>query len=153
MALDAYDDPWLTNATYSNVLELTNSGSHASSNPYTGGGLQGPGALAFDGVGNVWVSNSGPTLSELNANGSALSPSTGYNAGNGAGPGMAIAMDTSGSAWIVDSGADAIEVLGSSGQPIPPGSPYTGGGLSGPFAIAIDTTGGGLDHESDGKCV
>ena len=142
MALDAYDDPWLTNSTYSNVLELTNAGTHAlDGNPYSGGGVQGPGALAFDGRWvNAWIANSGPTLSKLSANGGALSPSTGY-ATNGAGPALAIAMDTSGSAWIVDSGTDAIEVIGSSGQPIP-GSPYTSGGLSGPFAIAIDTTNG-----------
>ena len=140
IALDVNDDPWLTNSTYSNVAELTSSGGLASSNPFTGGGLQGPGALAFDGAGNVWVANNGPTLTELNANGAPVSTSVGFSTGGGSGP-AAIALDTSGSAWIADSSNNSIEVLGSSGQPIP-GSPYTGGGLNGPYAIAIDTTGG-----------
>ena len=138
IALDVNDDPWLTNSAYSSVSELTNSGGLAS-NPFTGGGLQGPGALAFDGAGNVWVANNGPTVTELNASGAPLAISA-YSTGGGSGP-AAIALDTSGSAWIADSSNNAIEVLGSSGQPIP-GSPYTGGGLNGPYAIAIDTTGG-----------
>ena len=139
IALDVYDDPWLTDTVHSTVMELTNSGTRATLNPFSGGGLQGPGALAFDGAGNVWIANNGPTLSKLNANGVAISPPGGYSTGGSSAP-LSIAIDTSGSAWITDLGNNSIEVLGSSGQPIP--GAYTSGGLNGPFAIAIDTTGG-----------
>ena len=140
LALDPYDDPWLTNNASSNVLELTSSGSHASSNPFTGGGIQGPEALAFDGSGNVWVVNNGPTVSKLSPNGAALSPSTGYSTGGPSGP-SALALDTSGNIWVANSSGNSVSVLSNTGVSVP-GSPYTSGGLNGPFALAIDSTGG-----------
>jgi hypothetical protein len=140
LALDPYDDPWLSNAFNSSVLELTSSGTRATSNPFTGAGIQGPGPLAFDGNGNAWVANSGATVSKLSANGAALSPTTGYNTGGVGGP-AAMALDPSGNVWLADGGGNDISVLSNSGAAIP-GSPYTGGGLDGPFALAIDSTGG-----------
>jgi len=140
VALDPYDDVWLTNTVSSNVLELTNSGTRATLNPYTAGGLQGPGPLAFDGYGNVWVANNGATVSKLAANGAGLSSSTGYTTGGVSGA-SALALDTVGNAWVTDSGGNDIAVLSNNGIPIP-GSPYIGGGLDGPFALAIDSTGG-----------
>jgi hypothetical protein len=140
LALDPFDDPWLTNNSGSNVLELTSAGGRASSNPFSGAGIQGPGALAFDGSGNVWVVNNGPTVSKLSANGGALSPLTGYNTGGSSGP-SALALDTSGNVWVANSSGNSISVLSNTGAALP-GSPYTGSGLSGPFALAIDSTGG-----------
>ena len=139
LALDPFDDPWLANNASSNVLELTNSGGHASSNPFSGAGIQGPGALAFDGSGNVWVLDNGPTVSKLSANGAAISPA-GYGTG-GPSVASALALDPSGNVWIANSSGDSVSVLSSSGAPLP-GSPYSGGGISGPFALAIDSTGG-----------
>jgi streptogramin lyase len=152
LALDPYDDPWLTNSLASNVTVLTSSGTRATTNPYTGGGLQGPGPLAFDGNGNLWVGNNGATVTMLSPNGAAQSPSTGW-ATSGVSGAAALALDTLGQVWIADSGGNEIEVLssnsvpGSNGVPIVngvpiPGSPYIGNGLNGPFAIAIDSTGG-----------
>ena len=140
LALDPYDDPWLTNSVGSNVIELTNSGNRATLNPFTVGGLQGPGPLAFDGYGSLWVANSSATISKLNASGGALSPSTGWNTGGVSGA-AALALDTLGNAWVADSGGNDITVLSNNGVPIP-GSPYVGGGLDGPYALAIDSTGG-----------
>ena len=140
LALDPYDDPWLTNSLLSNVVVLTNSGNRATLNPYTAGGLQGPGPLAFDGNGDVWVGNNGATVSKLSSNGAGISPSTGWATGGVSGA-AALALDTLGNAWIVDSGGNDITVLSSNGVAIP-GSPYVGNGLDGPFAIAIDSTGG-----------
>ena len=139
LALDPYDDPWLTNSITSSVTELNSAGVRATLNPFSGGGIQGPGLLAFDGLGNVWIANSGPTVSKLSANGAATSP-TAFSTG-GTGSPSALALDTSGNAWIADSGGNGIAVLSNSGAPIP-GSPYTGGGINGPFAIAIDSSGG-----------
>lgn len=140
LALDPYDDPWLTNSITSSVTELSSSGVRATLNPFSGAGIQGPSLLAFDGLGDVWVANSGPTVSKLSANGAALSPSTGFSTG-GVSSSSALALDTSGNAWIADGGTNGIDVLSSSGAPIP-GSPYTGGGINGPFAVAIDSAGG-----------
>jgi hypothetical protein len=140
LALDPYDDPWLTNSLASNVVELTNSGTRATLNPFTGGGLQGPGPLAFDGNGDVWVANNGATMSKLNASGAPLSPSTGWSTGGVSGA-TALALDTLGNAWVADSGGNEITVLSSNGVPLPD-SPYLGGGLAQPYALAIDSTGG-----------
>ncbi len=138
MALDPYDDPWLTNPFASNVVELNSSGSRATLNPFSGAGIQGPGPLAFDGSGNVWIANSGPSVSMLRANG-AVSSNTGFSTG-GIGS-TALALDTSGNVWVADSADNKIEVLGQNGAAIA-GSPYSNAGLNGPFAIAIDSVGG-----------
>jgi hypothetical protein len=140
LALDPYDDPWLTNSADSNVVELTSSGTRATLNPFTAGGLEGPGPLAFDGDGNVWVANNGATVSKLSANGAGISPSTGYATGGVSGA-TALALDTLGNAWVADSGGNDVTVLSNSGAAVA-GSPYIGGGLDGPFALAIDSTGG-----------
>jgi streptogramin lyase len=140
MALDPYDDAWLTSTITSSVTELNSGGSRATLNPFSGGGLQAPSPLAFDGYGNVWVGNNIPTVSKLSPNGAPLSPGTGYNTGGSSGP-VGIAVDTTGNVWMADAVGSSIEVLSNSGASIP-GSPYTGGGISGPFALAIDSTGG-----------
>jgi streptogramin lyase len=139
IALDPYDDPWLTNPFASNVVELNSSGGRATLNPFSGAGIQGPGALAFDGSGNAWIANNGPSVSKLSANGAALSSSAGFNTG-GVGS-TALALDTSGNVWVADGANNKIEVLSQTGAAIP-GSPYSGAGINGPFAIAIDSVGG-----------
>ena len=139
IALDSYDDPWLTNPFTSNVVELNSSGSRATLNPFSGAGIQGPGPLAFDGAGNVWIANSGPSVSKLSANGAPLSPNTGFSTG-GIGA-TALALDTSGNVWIADTANNKIEVLSQTGTSIS-GAGYSGAGINGPFAIAIDSVGG-----------
>ena len=52
LALDPYDDPWLTNSITSSVTELNSAGVRATLNPFSGAGIQGPNLLAFDGLGN-----------------------------------------------------------------------------------------------------
>lgn len=140
LALDPYDGPWMTSTVYSNVMRLTSTGSRGSSNPYTGGGMQGPGPITFDAYGNVWIGNNSATLTKLNAGGVAVSPSSGYSTG-GSGGASALALDPTGSVWIADSGTDAVEVLSNNGSIIQ-GSPYTSAGISGPFGIAVDSSGG-----------
>ena len=139
IAIDPYDDPWLTNPFASNVVELNSSGGRATLNPFSGAGIQGPGQIAFDGSGNVWIANNGPSVSKLSANGAALAPSTGFNTG-GIGS-TALALDTSGNVWIADSANNKIEVLGQTGAAIS-GPGYSGAGINGPSAIAIDSVGG-----------
>jgi len=139
IALDPYDEPWLTSTFNSSISELSSSGTQVGQ-PFTGGGIQGPGALAFDGYGNAWTLNNGPTASKLSPNGSGLSPSTGYSTG-GSSAATAIALDTAGNAWIADSTSNTLIVLSNNGSQIP-GSPYSGAGIDDPFAIAVDSVGG-----------
>lgn len=140
VAIDPYDGPWITSTVYSNVLKLTSSGGRGASNPFTGGGMTGPGPIAFDGYGSVWMGNNLATITKLNASGSPISPAGGFNTGGSAGA-AAIALDTSGAIWIADNAGNSVEVLANNGTPLP-GSPYTGAGLSGPFGLAVDSVGG-----------
>lgn len=140
MALDRYDGPWLTSTAYSNVMKLTSSGGRATSNAFTGGGMQGPGPIMFDAFGSVWIGNNSATVTKLNAGGTAVSPDAGYSTG-GSGGAAALALDPTGTVWIADSGSDAVEVLSNNGNGIQ-GSPYTGSGISSPFGIAVDSAGG-----------
>jgi hypothetical protein len=139
IALDPYDEPWLTSTLNSYVAELSSSGTRVG-NPFTGGGISGPGPLAFDGSGSVWTLNNGPTVSKLSSNGAGLSPGTGYSTG-GVSAATAIALDTAGNAWIADSTSNTLIVLANNGVQIP-GSPYSGAGIDDPFAIAVDSVGG-----------
>jgi streptogramin lyase len=140
MALDPYDDAWMTSTVTSSVTELNSGGSRATLNPFSGGGLTAPSPLTFDGYGNVWIGNNIATVSKLSANGAPLSPSAGYNTGGSSGP-VGLAADTLGNVWVADNVSNSIEVLSNSGAPIP-GSPYTAGGVNDPFAVAIDSAGG-----------
>ncbi|WP_260703142.1 NHL repeat-containing protein [Edaphobacter flagellatus] len=136
MAIDPYDGPWLTNNAYNSVARLGSSGGVASGN-YNSGGIVGPGPIAFDGYGNVWVGNNNATVTKLNASGS-----SGINfPTNGASAAVDIALDPFGAIWMTDSGADQVEVLSNNGA-AGTGSPYSGAGLSGPFGIAVDSSGG-----------
>jgi hypothetical protein len=139
IALDAYDEPWLTSTTSSVVAQLSGSGTRVG-NPYIDGGVQGPGPLAFDGYGSLWTLNNGPTVTKLSANGAAQSPVTGYSTG-GISAATALALDAFGNAWIADSNSNTVIVLDNSGSQIP-GSPYSGAGITDPFAIAVDSNGG-----------
>jgi len=117
---------------------------------YTGGGLDGPFALAIDSSGDVWIANrTGNTVTELSYFGSAISPSTGY-AGGGLIEPLSLAIDSSGNIWIADGSGNSVTELSSSGSPISPSTGYTGGGLSGPSAVAIDASGNvWVANESD----
>ncbi len=137
LAIDQSDNVWLTDANHSDVVELSNSGVRTTFNPFSGGGIQGPGPIAFDPSGNAWVLNNASTLSELSASGVALSPANGF--ATGAGSAVALAIDAQGQVWTADSGNNSVSKLTNAGAAVI-GSPYTNGGLSSPFAIAIDST-------------
>ncbi len=137
VAIDPLDNVWLTDANHSGVVELNNAGVRATSNPFSGGGIQGPGPLAFDPAGDAWVLNNNASVSELSASGVAMSPANGF--ATGAGSAVALAIDAQGQVWTADSGSNAVSKL-TNGGTAASGSPYTNGGLSSPFAIAIDSS-------------
>lgn len=111
---------------------------------FVSGGLNAPNAIAIDGAGNVWATNSGTsTVTELSSSGAASSGSP-YSAGGMNGlVGIAIDLTTPGNAWIANdltaSTGDVIE-LSSTGSLVSP-SPFTAGGIAAPAGIAIDGSG------------
>ena len=105
-------------------------------------GLNVPYGVAVDGVGNVFVTNSGTTgtnansVTEISSTGVTSNFSTG---GNFAAP-MGIAIDTSNTAWIVNSGAvGGTYYLTSIGAGAV--SPHTVAGLNAPQAVDIGAGG------------
>lgn len=112
---------------------------------FTSGGVNGPNAIAIDGSGDVWVTNSSTsTVTELSSSGAATAGSP-YSAGGMDGVvGIAIDLNTPGNAWIANdlgpSTGNVIELSGS-GTLVSP-SPFTAGGLAAPAGIAIDGAGG-----------
>jgi sugar lactone lactonase YvrE len=110
---------------------------------FASGGLNSPNAIAIDGAGNVWITNSGGTpntVTELSSSGVASSGSP-YTAG-GMNSLVAIAIDltTPGNAWIANdltASTGSVIELSSSGTLVSP-SPFTAGGLTAPAGIAID---------------
>lgn len=138
IALDTSDSPWVVDSVHNDVVELNTAGTRAAG-PFTGGGIRGPGAIAFDPAGNVWVANNSATVSELNASGGAVSPGAGYATGGASGP-VALAIDAGGQVWTADSAGNSVSKLSNAGV-LAVGAPYTGSGLNGPFSIAIDAGG------------
>jgi hypothetical protein len=80
---------------------------------YSGGGLNGPQAIAVDGGNNIWVANYGSkTISELNNSGTALTPSTGYTTAFSGNVGR-LAIDASGNVWVNSpSGNNVVQMVG-----------------------------------------
>jgi DNA-binding beta-propeller fold protein YncE len=121
IAIDDSGNVWVANQAGNSLSEFNSSGQAAAGSPFSGGGLASPDAIAIDGSGNIWAADDVPTpppsspsssccLSEFNSSGTAISPPSGYQAGelNGAGP---IAIDGSGNIWVVN-GLDALEFVG-----------------------------------------
>ncbi len=135
MALDPIGNAWLTNTNRSSLMEINSSG--VLSGPFTGGGMVGPGPIAFDPAGDIWVVNNSATVSELNPIGAAVFGS-GFATGGANGP-VAIAIDSRGQVWTSDSSGNTVSKLTNQGVQVS-GSPYTNGGLASPFSIAIDSS-------------
>jgi PKD repeat protein len=108
---------------------------------FTGGGLDGPGGLAADGSGNVWIANElKGSVSELSALGVAISGSGGYTGGGLDDPDC-IAIDAFGNVWAGNYFGGGVTELSSSGAAISPATGFTAGGYDQPESLAIDSAG------------
>jgi streptogramin lyase len=113
---------------------------------YSGGGLNLPGSLAINSVGEVWVANYfGGEASEFSNTGAPASPS-GFPAA-GLAESFGITVDAQDSVWITNEssstgGSGSITHLSSSGQDLS-GSGYAMGGIYFPIAVAA-TSGGDI---------
>ncbi len=77
----------------------------------TGGGLNKPVALTFDGGGNLWAANSGAaTVSGFNGT-TSLAGTTGFQTGSSGGT-YAVATDPAGNVWTANSDGTVTEILG-----------------------------------------
>ncbi len=80
---------------------------------------------------NVWVANSGGTVSGITATGTSVASTTGGGTG--------IAIDATGDIWSLNKAANSVAEFGTTGTIINSG--YTGAGISTPTALAIDGSG------------
>ncbi len=145
VAIDANHNAWLANAEGTTVTKVTQAGSQFTATPYTC--CNGPGGIAIDQRGFVWVANyMGDSISQLASDGTVIS--SGYSDGKASiwHP-QGIAIDGSGHVWIANYlGGSITELAGSTaaspGQILSPTAGYArDAGLVEPYAVAIDASG------------
>jgi streptogramin lyase len=135
LAIDPSGNVWLTNQQTANggdgsVSQMSNSGQVGSA--FSGGGIFFPVAVAADTNGNIWVANQGDsTVSKLGNDGSAISGSSGWGAGQLSGP-SAVAIDANNFAWFANQDASSGSVTsissdGSAVNEIPSGGEHPSG--------------------------
>jgi streptogramin lyase len=114
---------------------------------YGGGGLNTPGTIAVDALGNVWTANYFGSVTELSATGVPISPNAGFTGGS-LYESYGLTVDANGSVWVTDEqtsgfnqGNGSLTVLNSSGDITSGSEGYFGGGVDFPVAIAADTDG------------
>jgi streptogramin lyase len=134
IAIDSSSHVWVANGSRGSVsvseynANGTGTNVQALSGPSgtTGGGLATPYAVAVDGAGNIWFANSaGPSISEFNKSGAAVSPAStsttngGYIGSNAAlSSPYAIAVDGSGNVWVADEGSSTVIQFYGIGSPV-----------------------------------
>jgi hypothetical protein len=116
LAFDASGDAWIASST--GISEFSRQGVAITSTAITAGGVSNPIAIAVDGNGQVWVANSGGTVSVLSNAGTAVSPSSGYSAASASATG--IAVDISGSVWVPSSTSNTVTRLLGAAAPVVP---------------------------------
>ena len=145
VAIDANHNAWLANAEGTTVTKVTQTGSQFTTTPYTC--CNGPGGIAIDQRGFVWVANyMGDSISQLASDGTVIS--SGYSDGKASiwHP-QGIAIDGSGHVWIANYlGGSITELAGSTaaspGQILSSTAGYArDAGLVEPYAVAIDASG------------
>ena len=139
----AFDDAgyaWVGNPGSASVLRLVTAASPIAVKTYASSGAH-PAAVAIDAASNIWVTDSAASsVTELNSNGTAVSPAAGYT-GGGLTSSSANAIDGVGTLWVADASGNALTVISASGTAVSPSGGYKGGSLSSPSAIAIDGSG------------
>jgi Astacin (Peptidase family M12A) len=118
VAIDHSGNIW-TVGTGSTLLEET-SQTGASLKTPTGGGLSSPSAVAIDGNGQVWVTNSSNAISLFMNDGTVVSPSGGIVDPTTLSTPSSIAVDLGGSVWITNKGNNTVtRVLGAAAPAAP----------------------------------
>jgi hypothetical protein len=121
VAIGAGGNIWALDSQNSAAVFLDPSAAYNLSGPFTGGGLNSatnPTAIAIDGLGHAWIANQGVTsvVTELNPNGSVLSPGAGFVSGGTIDGALGVAVDQSGNVWVAD-GNQTLYMLVGAGWP------------------------------------
>jgi hypothetical protein len=129
LAVDGSGNVWVADSgTGANRISQFGASGNAisSATGYTGGGLNIPEGIAIDGAGNVWVANRATNatsppypdsdISEFNSAGTAISSSTGYQAGLNLN--LRIAVDGSGNVWVTNASLNSITEFVGAGSPV-----------------------------------
>jgi DNA-binding beta-propeller fold protein YncE len=129
------------------VSKFTPTGSAAFAGGITGSGISTPWGLAIDSADNVWIANEYSassvnggygSITVLNTNGQAVSPSTGYTSGGLKYP-LAVAIDPlNGNVWVVNYSNSRVSLLSSSGAPLSGTTGYGANSMAFIVAVAID---------------
>lgn len=129
LAIDASGNVWVADSsTGADRISLFGASGSAisSATGYSGGGLNIPEGIAIDGAGNVWVVNRASTqidppfpdssISEFNSSGTAISPSTGYQASLNIS--LRIAVDGSGNVWVPNATLNTVTEFVGAASPV-----------------------------------
>lgn len=102
---------------------------------FTGGGLDAPGGISIDALGNVWITNNsffGPQsdladcsigglgATKLDPSGSPLSPTSGFTGGGIDGTGFGIAIEETGNVWVGNFQGNSVSLLRPDGTALSP---------------------------------
>ena len=135
-ALSSAFTPALTAAPTDWILSLS----------YTGGGMDGPTAVAVDATGDLWVTSFFGVASQFSPAGVPTFASG--ISGSGLGSSYGLALDSNNNAWIpnreggsANNGIGTVTELSGTGQPLSGTTGYAAGGLNYPIALAISPTG------------
>ncbi len=115
---------WLANAT-GNLLTNFATGGSSAQNFGSASSLNAPRFPAMDGAGNIWVGNRGTAaISEFAADGTVLSPGTGY-AHSGLASANQVTLDPSGNVWVANNSTSTnansiFEIVGSGAPTVTP---------------------------------
>jgi len=125
VAIDPGGNVWALDYANSAAVILSAPNNYSLSGPYTGGGLNAatnPSALALDGFGHAWIANQGVTsvVTELNPNGTVLSPGAGFVSGGTIDGALGIAVDQAGNVWVADGNQTLYMLVGAGGPTVNP---------------------------------
>jgi CSLREA domain-containing protein len=115
IAIDNAGNVWSGATGGTSVVEFNASGTLLGN--WSGAGISSPTALAISGSGNVWIANANNTLSLLNADGSAVSSSSGLT-GEPLNTPSSVAIDASGSVWVANSGDSSLTQFLGAADPV-----------------------------------
>lgn len=121
IAIDGANNAWSVVNSANKLLEVSPAG--VVNGTFTGGGLNGPAAIAIDGYGREWIANTNNTISAFSGTGVPITPATGYQATTlgqttALNVPRAIAIDATGSLWIANSGESTVTRVFGAAAPV-----------------------------------
>jgi len=142
LAVDVYNQIWVTNSQTNYVTKLSNAGTILSSTPVGSS----PYGIALDSSGHAWVANYASNSVSKLSNSGALLGTFSVNANP-----WGVAIDSSGNIWVTNAGSSTVTLLTSLGTVV---GAYAAGTM--PTCISIDSSSGNIwiaNHVNNGGSV